>query len=433
MKAYMNPDTGAVFYRTQNGNKVVQGDDRKLLKILSFDNTESDPALQAKEELTDYVDRVYACTLNDAGQETKILATPSDPNVDSQFTDGSEGQAMVKFPRLWYKYDLDGDGNMQGFYLAGYAKAGYTLHPAFSWGDGRDAAYIGMYEASSSTTASVLQSISGITPRTSRTLAQFRSQAEARGSGWHQMSFWTQHLLDMLFYAVYETRDSQGALPGYTEESGWDTSKMRETGRSNVLTDMNGSVDADLGGVDSDLENLSEGEKIANRFLFVENIFGHIWKFNDGVTYVPEFDFDPVNEVLPGDGSYVEGWNADWGKDLQAVYHTPDITKFSSVATDIRDNYEKLSVTPVSITGDGEIQKAGRSFVPTAHGGTTGQNFCARFYGRLAATDRPYLRVVRAGGSLVSGALAGVACRSVFNGLSDSHSAFGARLCFSRI
>ena len=420
----------------------LDGADKKFLykqeaiKDISFDNTETTPVMDAKGDLAAYIDSIYACTLDDDGNETRILATPSDPIINSQYTDGSEGQCMVKFPRLWYKYDLDIDGNIQGMFIAGYAKAGYTLHPSFSWGDGRKYLYIGMYEGSGATK---LQSISGIVPVTNITIATSRSRAIARKDGatqndsnWHIMGFWQQHLIDMLFYAYFETRDSQGALPGYTEESGWDTAKIRNTGRSNILTTMNGSVDAQLeaGEDDEDLTNLSAGDKIANRFLFIENIFGHIWKFNDGTCYVPEFDFDAITETLEDNGNM---WNAGWGKDLQAVYHTPDIRLFSSDPTDIRDNYEKLNVVPISVAATASIAKAGRGFVPTIEGGTDTQNWCARFYSYLSTTDRPYLRVVRAGGNLNIGASAGVACRCAAVDLSVSAANIGARLCYSKI
>ncbi len=447
--------SGNALYRLDNGTKIFKSDPRSL-KILSFDNTEKDAELDADGDLDKYIESIYACTLNDAGEEVRILATQSDPNVDSQYTGDPDYQCMVKFPRLWYKYNLDANGDLQGFYVAGYAKAGYTLHPVFSWGDGRNAIYIGMYEAYTDTSGSdnVLCSISGNNPTTNKTMALFRTEAEQRGSGWHQMSFWTQHLLDMLFYANYETRHSQVALPGYTESSGFSTNYIRECGRSNVLTDMNGSVPAQLGGGedDDDLSAvLTAGDKIANRFLFIENIFGHIWKFNDGVTYVPDLSVATTNDlpeglgggdagdgyVVDADGHYHEWDGSDWQDRGEAtapsVLTTPDIRDFTSVVADCISDYEKLNVTPVSTTGDGEIQKAGRGFVPTAHNGNTLQNFCARFYGRLAATDRPYLRVVLTGGLLNSGAVAGVACRYVRDGLGHTHSSIGSRLCFSKI
>ncbi len=383
-----------------------------------------------------YVKRVRVVGMADNGDINRVIATYSNPAVNSALTDGTQGQVMVELPRLWYKEYVDGDGHLEGVDIADHPRTGYTLHPCFSWGDGRDVIYIGAYEASGATH---LQSISGVVPVTNIAMATFRSRAVARGGGtqatspWHIMGFWQQHLIDLLFYAYYETRDSQLVLPGYTESSGWHTDYMRECGRSNILSAVNGSINAQLGGGEDD-EDLSAvltaGDKVANRFLFIENIFGHIWKFNDGVAYVPDFDFDAVDESLTPNGNM---WNDDWGKDLQAVYHTADIRDFSSVATAIRDDYSKLDVVPVSITGDDEIQKTGKGFVPTAHGGTTGQNWCARFYGRLAATGRPSLRVVPAGGRLPDGASAGVACRSVANRLSHSYSNLGARLAFSRI
>ncbi len=405
--------------------------------VYSWDVENTNPAVTFFGDINEYINSIRMVGLNDNGTVNKVIATAADPQVDSADTDGSEGQVMVEFPKLWYKEYINTDGDLYEIALSGVAVDGFTLHPAFSWGDGRDEIYIGAYEAYRNTTPNpdVLCSISGETPTTSRTLAQFRAYAEARGDGWHVMGFWEQHLIDMLFYAYYGTRDSQDALPGYTEESGWNTAKMRECGRSNILTTMNGSVDAQLGVGDPDeaLTNLSAGDKIANRFLFIENIFGHIWKFNDGCTYVPEFDFDPTAEVLPGHANYNEGWNADWGKDLQAVYAIADIRKFTSTPSEIAADYEKLDVVPVSVAATISIQKTGKGFVPSVGGGGDSQNFCARFYSYLSDTGRPYLRVVLAGGALSSGSIAGVACRPSSLRLSRSASHSGARLAFSKI
>ena len=401
---------------------------------VTWDNTQPDPACTVEGSFLRYWREMRCVTLADNGDVNTVLATGTSQNIVGD-TDGTDGQVMTEFQRVWYKNLYDGDGHLEGFELSMYPLAGFTLHPSFSWGDGREHIYIAAYEAYRDTvpTPDVLCSRSGVTPTTDSTIAQFRADAEARGDGWCLEGHYEAELVAMLFYAYYGTRDSQGALPGYTEESGWNTSKMRETGRSNILTTMNGSVDADLAGVDDDLTNLSAGDKIANRFLWIENIFGHIWKFNDRITYVPEFDFDPVNEVLPGHESYVEGWNADWGKDLQAVYATADIRKSSSAAADIAADYDKIDVLPISVATTASIQKTGKGFVPTVGDGNTSQNFCATFYSYLTDTSRPYLRVVLAGGRLLTGSIAGVACRFVHVRLSSSDTAVGARLAFLKI
>ena len=67
-----------------------------------------------------------------------------------------------------------------------------------------------------------------------------------------------------------------------------DSSWLRPTGRTKVLTSRNGSVAADATN-DSDIyssTNWQDSNKIiANRFLWIENVFGHVFKDLDGVSF----------------------------------------------------------------------------------------------------------------------------------------------------
>jgi len=164
---------------------------------------------------------------------------------------------------------------------------------------------------------------------------------------------------------------------------------------------------------------LSTGDKIANRFLWIENIFGHIWKFNDGVTYVP---------------TEMSGGITNWTGDYQAVYATADIRDFSSVLSEILTDYTKLSALPYNAGNESLTTKhMGDGFVPVDDGGTTSQYWCAHSWLYLADTSRNYLRIVRVGGSLSSGDRAGVAARYVVFSLDHANASGGARLAFSKI
>jgi len=390
-------------------------------KTAEWDNTVTDPALTVNGDLTNYIKKVRLVTLNDDGIVTSVLADYNNPTIDGT-TDGTDGQVMVEFPKLYFKEIFDGN-DLISVEVSDFALPGFELHPAFSWGNGRDKIYIGAYEASYSG-SNVMQSISGQAVKTSQILAQFRTAAVARGgevqadSSWHTMGFWQQHLIDLLFYAYYETRHSQQALPGYTEASSFDYAYTRETGRTNNLTTINGNVDVDLADVDSDLDGIvSSGNKIANRFLWIENIFGHIWKFNDGVTYVP------IESVgVP-----------DWTGEFRAVYATADPRLFSSTDADILANYNLLPVTPFAGSNEIWIGRVGSGFVPTASGTNENQYWTDYHWNRLHDSGRNYLRSVLAGGFLSFGGRAGVLSRGSSFGLVTSDSTRGSRLCYSKI
>ncbi len=395
---------------------------------VSWDNGHTNPVMFAVGSFKDYFKKVRLVTLADNGHVNSVLADYDNPEISGS-TDGTDGQVMAELPALYYKVDLDGDDHLEGFGLSETPRTGYTLHPHFSWGDGRDKTYIGAYEASlESGTPDKLASVSGAAVHANITMAAFRDLAVARGGGtqatspWHIMGFWEQHLIALLFYAYYKTRDSQAVLPGYTERSSWADAARRTTGRSNILEGMNGSVYYDPTSLDSDLGTSgwdSTERYIANRFLWIENIFGHIWKFNDGVTYVP---------------TYMGSGITDWTGDYQAVYATADIRDFSSVQAEILADYTKLSAVPYSSGNSSYPNKnMGDGMVPTEHGGITSQYWCSESWLYLADTGRNYLRVVLAGGSLRTGANAGVACRASSHSFSFSHAPYGARLAFSKI
>ena len=67
--------------------------------------------------------------------------------------------------------------------------------------------YLGAYEASDN--GGKLTSKSGTAPLTNRTMAQFEAAGNLVGSYWGIQSFWTQALLQSLFYIEYASFNSQ--------------------------------------------------------------------------------------------------------------------------------------------------------------------------------------------------------------------------------
>ena len=321
--------------------------------------------------------------------------------------DGSAGQVMTKINKLWYKEGFDESGNLNFLGVANYARQGYTLHPKFSYGSGRDYIYVGGYEASNSA-GNVLQSISGAAVVVSQTLATFRTRAAARGAGWYQYDFWTNHLLHLLFYAYYLDYNSQVKLPGYTNRSSWADAARRATGRSNLLISHAGSVDYDPTGLDSDLgtEGWSSTErKIANRFLWVENLYGHIWKFNDGCS--------------------ADGRTASTNK----FYATPDPAKFSSSEANVLAYYDDLGVLLPGTSNETYIRNLQSSLLPFAQGGDGSTYITDYYWSYLDDAARDYLRIVLSGSRLSYGVRAGVAARISHYALSHANALIGSRLC----
>ncbi len=387
-----------------------------------WDNTETDPVVDKDSELTNYFKQVKMVALNAAGQEVHTFATWNSPLVVGA-TDGSLGQVMAKLPKLYVKIEYDANGYIEAYTLRSTPATGFTLHECF-WdydlmdgSKGRDYIYVGSYEGYSD--GSKLNSISGVVSTGSLRMNQFRDLAEATftdGNG-HQLDFYTQELIQLLFYAYYGTRDSQTILPGYTERAAYNAADFRNNGRTDILTTVNGYVNAqtEAGELDADLaagwRTDGRGTAIANRFLFIENIFGAKWKFLDGCSF---------------DGRV--------GAKKTAFVH-PDPRVFTSVDADILTNYIDLNIDVLTADTTNWIGGVGRGFIPLAAlEANSAKYYCDVFYSYLSdAAANNFLRSVLAGGYLASGSNAGLAARRSTNSLADSHSYYGSRLCYKKI
>ncbi len=358
-------------------------------------------------ETPPFLSDIALVLLADNLTENAVLATWSNPKIpDAADLTGASGQVMVRFKKFYYREIFNDNQDLIEIRWSAQKLPGFQLHPFFSDGTNEaDYAYISAYEAGDDG-GTKLKSASGVAPLTSVALPTFRNRAVARGSGWHAYDFWAQHLIQMYFYLYYASLDSQGELPGYTEASAYDAAYKRLTGRSNILTSMNGSIDAILGEgeTDEDLSAvLTEGDKIANRFLFIENIFGHIWKMLDGVSF---------------DGRIGEN---------NTVFLSKNPADYSSVEANILADYENLNINLSGLSG--YIGTVHSGFIPKTIAGNSSSYFGDYLYSNLDDEGRDYLRLVRAGGVLSNGVAAGVAYRASALPLGSSDSAYGSRLC----
>lgn len=399
--------------------KVQQGSLSNAFDAMVFwDNTETDPTVDTDGSMLNYFKQIKQVGLNDAGQEIHTFATWNSP-ITTGATDGSLGQVMAKLSKLYVKRVFDTNAHLVAYHLRSTPATGFQLHECFWDYDlmdgtkGRDYIYVGSYEGVN--TGTKLASISGVVSTGSLRMHQFRDLATARNTtkAWHQLDFYTQELIQLLFYAYYGTRDSQTALPGYTERSAYNAADFRNNGRTDILTTVNGYVNAQTGAGELD-EDLASGWKdegrgtaIANRFLFIENIFGAKWKFLDGCSF---------------DGRTTE---------RKTAWVHPDPRVFTSVDADVLTNYIDLEVDLVSGISTAWIGAVGRGFVPlSSTGADAAKYYCDLFYSYLADSSRNYLRSVRSGGDLAVGSDAGLAARNSVYSLAVALSFYGSRLCY---
>lgn len=259
--------------------------------------------------------------------------------------------------------------------------------------------YLGAYEASDS--GGKLTSKSGVAPLTSRTLAQFEAAGNLVGSYWGIQSFWTQCLLQSLFYIEYASFNSQSALaPGRTNAS---NTQALATGQGNALMGTNGTG----GGTNTQ----------AVCYRGIENPWGNIWKFIIGFNSI-----DSAYNVMKRDGTGA----------LAAILAA--------------GNYEQTSgITPlngtsnISGTDGGEYCHGYTSdllfsdplklaFIPSALSGSESTYLADYFYSHKSGISQT--GILLAGGNWYNAGKAGVGCLLAYHAASCVASEISARLEF---
>lgn len=295
------------------------------------------------------------CNLSDEGVVNAYYG-------DSAYAEnGSNGQVMVEQPKFWYKIvPLKMDKIDEGigyhlrkarYYVSDYPKAGFKVHPAFIK-DGKEvdkiylSAYEGcLYDVSESryiinderirAAEDKLSSIVNAKPTSTLTRSKFRTNAEARGTGWNLASVQSVALTQLLFLVEYGTLNMQNALGrGVIGKASGEGNESEITGATTNLGNKSGSV-----------ENENGHNVITYRGE--ENIYGNIWKFIDGMNIYPnnvhhayiadhaleddKFDghYKNVGFKLPLENGYISAFG--YSKDFDWLFLTSEVKGNSSV------------------------------------------------------------------------------------------------------
>ena len=281
----------------------------------------------------------------------------------------SDGDVMVRFPRKGLRIKTVGEK----VYVSMTNK---TDDPDFKYyahtrgNQRKDNFYLGAYLGFEE--SGKLRSITGKAPTGSKTIGDFRTIAQANGSGYEQLAFYQWTFLQAMYVLKYGNLDSQTAL-GKGNTSGSYSASTGETNGKGV----------DFGSTD---------DKTKVRFQWVEDFFGTKRQWCDGVKSNNNkiwINNDKFNDTNNGYKSY-EG------------YYVYDQNRTKSVI------------------GDSE-----RGFIPKQDGGSSSTYYCD--YGLI----RPaYDRVAHVGGGAGNGADAGAFYFFAADDASFSYSSIGARLMF---
>lgn len=187
--------------------------------------------------------------------------------------DGTNGQVMVEIPKFWYKAEKV--GQKYRWYIADGDIAGYSVHPAFIRnGVEKDKIFFSAYEGN--VLSSTLRSISDVQPSTSTnvagTIANFRTYAQARGTGWEIQDFQSTTAIQLLYlieFADFNTQTKIGR--GVVDLASGTVNHSVNTGATAFL----GNASGRQSGTDGQTSISYRG---------IENFWGNIWKWVDGLS-----------------------------------------------------------------------------------------------------------------------------------------------------
>jgi hypothetical protein len=275
----------------------------------------------------------------------------------------------------------------------------YSANKYFSafesiWYDTSAAAYLSHDGATICAADDKAVSLPGYTPLTCQyrgtTSPNYRTLHTNFGANFHSNGFHGYEAIWILMTTEFASLNGQTYLPGFTNASGWSYSYCRKTGRTMGLGNASGSVVVDLTGLDSVLSGiLTAGLYVANSYRGIENIYGHIWKWVDGVNF---------NWVATGGKTWLSNNPAQWAEDTST-------------------NYEDTGYQLPLSSGYTSALFPGR-LLPKLVAGDSATYLCDYFYQPGASAG---LRGLYSGGALVTGVIAGPAV------LDASYSGSGSR------
>lgn len=404
---------------------------------IEFDTSVSSPTCTRigssdLHKLVPIQNRMKGCLLDDNGNVVEYLM-PQD--WTGQVRDGSAGQVMVEIPAHYRKFVTM--GTKRQVWMSEVPLPGYHLVPKM---------YVSAYEATIDRTNNKLASVVNLTaqyrggnnqsewdgtyktelgrPATHKSLTEFRTLARARKSGsteWNCMTYDVQKALYWLFAVEYATLNTQAAYnaqldangyhqgglgAGVTNATDWGTFDGSEPFVPCGHTDSlgNGTGQVEYTATDT-ADNITEDVYVP-RYRGVENPFGHIWQWTDGI----------LVQVHPASG-----------ENVSKVFVCSDPSKFASDSvanyTHVGNEEREGGYIKQMIFGEGG------EIMPTLAGGSDSTYFCDYHYVDVNVSAIT-LRGVRFGGSAVIGSSAGFAYSYSSNAPSNTNSSIGSRLCF---
>lgn len=408
---------------------------------IEFDTAVSSPACTRIGNLSLHKslpvhNRMKGCLLDNNGKVVEYL-NPTD--WTGHMRDGSRGQVMVELPMYYRKFETD--GTKRRVRISEYPLPGY--HQVRS-------KYVSAYEATVKRSTTTLCSVANMgsdyrggnnntaydgtyrtflgRPATQLSRTAFRNYARKRKPGsteWNCMTYDIQKDLLWLFAIEYATLNSQAPFNAQKDGNGYAQGGLGDGVSTLTGTEWNGynghypfvpcghtdELGNGSGEIAYDIPAAEGGvfkKVMVPRYRGIENPFGHVWQWTDGINI----------RISP---------NTDNGGDgLSKVFVCTDPAEFSD---SVYDGYAHVGnearteayVKEVIFGEGGEI-------IPSVVGGGSSTYFCDYHHTNIPTTET--LRGVLFGGRADGGAGCGFGCAYSISAPSYTTATIGSRLCF---
>ena len=376
------------------------------------------------------------CLLNDDGSVNKYL-NPSDWRSDKR--DGTEGQVMVEIPMHYRRFTTN--GSKREVRISLYPIPGYHQVPKM---------YVSAYEAALNRTTTTLASVVNDSteyrggnnqadwdntyrsvlgrPVTMVSRINFRAYARKRKPStteWNEYTYEVHKALYWLYTIEYANFNCQAKYNAELTQDGYHQGGLGDGVTTWGGTEWNnfngyhpfvpcGHTDeyGNATGVKEYTVTDDKGAELKTfsvpRYRGIENPFGHVWKWTDGINV----RISPTKQ--------------NGGDELSKVFVCSDPSKFIDVGyenyTHIGDEARTEGYVKRIIFGEyGEI-------MPAEIGGGSTSYHCDYHYTNIPTAEA--LRGVLFGGYAHYGANAGFACALSLNAPSNTGANVGSRLCF---
>lgn len=244
---------------------------------------------------------------------------------------------VVSIPKFWYKIEKNTAAKTMTFSIANGLMDGFSVHPAFSRGDGageRDYIYVGKYN-----TGSGYVSKTGQSPLVSITRATARTNSAAKGSKWWQYDYASYSAIWLLYLVEFADWNSQSKIgKGYTDST---NTAAINSGGCDSMTYHTGRA----AGTDG---------MTAVMYRWIENLWGNVYEWVDGFNASERLVYiclNPANFADDTTSNYTStgitlcssGWIKELGLSINFSFAFLPITNGGSETTCIPDYVGSLT------------------------------------------------------------------------------------------